>query len=137
MFAKLKKDDIIKSLKKNWKTGVCVVAALLLALALISYFVKGTEEKETFNNKSTLRMFYVNWCPHCKDAKPEFKSCQNPDVIFEAVDCEAEENKNLVTEFKPEGYPTYVFTRNGANIPYEGGRSKAEIESWLENQMQN
>ena len=122
-------------LKKNWKTMVCVIIAIILSLALVSYFRKDSKEYFEDATKGILRMFYVKWCPHCTDAKPIFNQCNVANVKFEAVDAEEEDNKDLVNEAGVSGYPTYVFYHNGSKIEYDGGRSKNEIETWVTNTL--
>ena len=74
-------------LKGNWKTIICVVVAIILSLALVSYFRK--DSKEYFeDNNNIFRMFYVDWCPHCQDAKPIFNQCNVAGVKFEPIDSE-------------------------------------------------
>ena len=62
---------------------VCVVlVGIFICLLIYSIFNRknlmnlGNNLKninENFSNKNLFVMYYVNWCPHCINAKPEFE----------------------------------------------------------------
>tara|TARA_Y100000780_G_scaffold232441_2_gene263936 strand:- start:638 stop:1042 length:405 start_codon:yes stop_codon:yes gene_type:complete len=73
-----------------------------------------------------LYLFYTDWCPHCKVAKPEWnklkdefqeRGVNNTTIIFREVDCEKE--KKLAEEFGVEGYPTIKLVKDNEVIEYD------------------
>jgi thiol-disulfide isomerase/thioredoxin len=73
----------------------------------------------TRNENAEVFFFYVDWCPHCKTAKPiwnQFKEKYNNTAVngytvkCNEVDCtnESDDPKiaDLIAKFKIEGYPT-------------------------------
>ena len=135
MLERIRNNAIVKFVEKNAKIIICLVTALVLALAIIGYF--RNYRRENFELQDTdpqFIMFYVDWCPHCKQAKPEFENCKNQSVTFKTVNCEKEENKEFIQGFDIEGYPTFVLLKDGKKTYYDGERTKAGMEEWLGNQ---
>ena len=89
---------------------------------------------------ATIRMFKVDWCPHCKKALPEFQSVQNEydgktvngyKLKLIVVDGEDPANESIVNSFKIQGYPTVVLTKDGKNIEYEAKVSKSTLKEFI------
>jgi thiol-disulfide isomerase/thioredoxin len=93
-------------------------------------------------NTAELLLFYVNWCPHCKTAKPiwnelkteyENKTINGYKVIFTEIDCTTEtaEIEQMVNKYNIEGYPTIKLLKDGQVIEYDAKPSKATLEQFL------
>lgn len=85
-----------------------------------------------------LFLFKVEWCPHCKTAKPIFDEVEKElngrqvngyTVTFKTVDCEAE--PDLADKFKIEGYPTIKLVKDGQVIEYDAKPEKDKIMEFL------
>jgi thiol-disulfide isomerase/thioredoxin len=85
-------------------------------------------------------MFKVDWCPHCKKALPEFQSVQNQydgkvvngyKLKFVVVDGEDPANESLVNEYKIQGYPTVVLTKDGKNIEYDAKVDEPTLQKFI------
>jgi len=85
-----------------------------------------------------LFLFKVDWCPHCKTAKPVFDEVEKEingrqvngyTVTFKTVDCEAE--PDLADKFKIEGYPTIKLVKDGQVIEYDAKPEKDKIIEFL------
>lgn len=85
-----------------------------------------------------LFLFKVEWCPHCKTAKPIFDEVEKElngrqvngyTVTFKTVDCEAE--PDLADKFKIEGYPTIKMVKDGQVIEYDAKPEKDKIKEFL------
>jgi len=77
----------ITGLFTNWKIIAMIVVGILLILFAYFTYKQYADSKTSFhanrenipkdinsNKTATLMMFYVDWCPHCKTAKPEWES---------------------------------------------------------------
>lgn len=138
----------------NWKVGVCVVIAILLVV--IGYYTyKEYANKTTFhanrenipkdqnsNKTATLMLFYVDWCPHCKTAKPEWenlkseydgKSINGYTVTFVEHNCtnETDEVSQLMDKYNIEGYPTIKLVKDNQIIEYDAKPTKSTMEQFL------
>tara|TARA_B100000575_G_C23143146_1_gene665917 strand:- start:2925 stop:3377 length:453 start_codon:yes stop_codon:yes gene_type:complete len=144
--------DLFKNMPREQLVLLSVVS--LLVLGFILYMCKDCvqnkfrnmgltgSEVETFqNNDMVFRMFYVNWCGHCKAAKPEFKKLLNKSpykgkIKIEMIDSEEnEENAKLAEESGVEGYPTIILMKNGEPVPYNGDRTYSAFVEFLDSHM--
>uniref|UniRef100_A0A087XSB9 Sulfhydryl oxidase n=1 Tax=Poecilia formosa TaxID=48698 RepID=A0A087XSB9_POEFO len=75
--------------------------------------------------------FYASWCGHCISFSPIYKKLARdikewkPAVNMAAIDCAADENVKICTEYKIRGYPTIKFFHansfaNSLGMPYRG-----------------
>ncbi|CAM4718052.1 unnamed protein product [Leuciscus chuanchicus] len=69
-----------------------------------------------YNSSATrLVMFYANWCGHCINFSPTWKSLARdikewkPAVDLAAIDCADESNRKVCTNYGITGYPTLKF----------------------------
>jgi thiol-disulfide isomerase/thioredoxin len=96
-----------------------------------------SEQKE-----AELLFFYVDWCPHCKTAKPawndlkseyENRTINGYKVIFTDIDCtnETAEVSQMMDQYKIEGYPTIKLLKDGQVIEYDAKPSKDTLEQFL------
>ena len=86
-----------------------------------------------------LYLFKVDWCPHCKTAKPVFDEVEKElngrmingyTVVFKTVDCEAE--PDMADKFKIEGFPTIKLVKDGQVIEYDAKPEKEKIQEFLQ-----
>ena len=89
---------------------------------------------------AVIRMFKVDWCPHCKKALPDFQSIQEQydgktvngyKLKLVVVDGEDPTNESIVNEFKIQGYPTVVLTKDGKNIEYDAKVDKSTLQDFI------
>ncbi len=89
---------------------------------------------------ATIRLFKVDWCPHCKKAQPEFQKVEDKyqgkmvngyKLNLVVVDGEDPNNESLVNEFKIQGYPTVVLTKDGKNIEYDAKVDQPTLEKFI------
>jgi thiol-disulfide isomerase/thioredoxin len=96
----------------------------------------------TSNNTATLMLFYVDWCPHCKTAKPEWdalkteyenKTVNGYTIVFEEHNCTVEgpEVEKLMDKYKIEGYPTIKLIKDNQVIEYDAKPTKSTMEQFL------
>jgi len=94
------------------------------------------------NKTAQMMLFYVDWCPHCKTAKPEWESLKSEyegkqingyTVTFTEYNCTAEtsENEELMNKYKIEGYPTIKLLKGGQVIEYDAKPTKVTMEQFL------
>ena len=91
---------------------------------------------------ATVMLFYVDWCPHCKTAKPvwnDIKSEYEGTVIngykvsFVEYNCtkETSENQALMDKYKIEGFPSIILIKDNQVIDYDDKPSKATMVQFL------
>lgn len=138
----------------KWKSIVKKLKSCNLALPILLLFIIGiviynscTKPQESFTNNNSngkdciIRFFYVDWCGHCKNAKPQFTQFMNQNngktikgkmVTIEMINCESsDQNKKLASQFNVKGYPTIIAMINGKEVQYNGPRTTAGLDQWL------
>lgn len=94
------------------------------------------------NNEAEMILFYVDWCPHCKTAKPEWESLKSEyatktvngyNIIFTEYNCtnESPEIEDLMNKYKIEGYPTIKLLKDNQVIEYDAKPTKSTMEQFL------
>ena len=148
MFNKLK--SFIPSF--NMKT-ICIIALVIILLLIVFYIYSSqkssiSQSKENFENDSDdkhnaeLMFFSVDWCPHCKTAKPEWeqlkaeykdKKINGYNIIFTDIDCtkETPQIEKLMNTYKIEGYPTIKLLKDGQVIDYDAKPTKDTLVKFL------
>jgi protein disulfide-isomerase A6 len=116
--------------------GIGVVVFIILAYT-IYYF---TREKYS-ESDCIFRMFYVDWCGYCKQAKPHFEPMLGTAKInnrpVQIVMVNADEQPQLAQQFGVRGFPTFVLTNsNGESVNYNGERLTPAFRAFLEQNVQ-
>ena len=147
-----------KFMKKN---PVVCVFLILVTICFVYMFVKTFIVKEHFNipgldnqrggeeqfkggQVPTFYFFNVDWCGHCKRAKPEWSKFQEllddknqaefngKKVQLRSVNCEgSEEEQALAKEYGVEGFPTFILQKGDEKINYDGPRTFDAMKQWL------
>lgn len=85
-----------------------------------------------------LTMYYVDWCPHCTSAKPDFQSVMGngtATINGKTVDIamvNPEKDPDAAAGKPVKGYPTILYETPGGNIvEYSGERNKAGFMEFL------
>ena len=111
-------------------------AVVVLIVGLVVYYAykhfwlrEGMEGGEN----GVLRFFYADWCPHCQRAKPEWERLMREykgDVKLEGVDC-SENRPAIAKRLKVEGFPSFILSKAGKNLEYDGDRTAAGLMEFL------
>lgn len=146
--------------KFSWSLVIYIILIIFFILIIIYFYKQSISNKndqsaykvnrENMNNQqgsngsnsAELILFYVDWCPHCKTAKPEWDSLKTQyegkpingyNVIFTEYNCtnESPEIEGLMNKFKIEGYPTIKLIKDNQVIEYDAKPSKATLEQFL------
>lgn len=153
-------EGFVNRIKNNMSWGTLGIILLVLIFLLISvyYYYKVVapkmrpsykansefvpKEGEHGNKQAELIIFSVDWCPHCKTAKPEWESLKQEyqgktingyAIIFTDVNCtnESPEVERLMNTYKVEGYPTIKLLKDGQIIEYDAKPTKATMSQFL------
>lgn len=90
--------------------------------------------------EADLMLFYVTWCPHCKQAKPVWdamrekydgKTINGTVVHFKAFDCDKEEQ--MADKFNVEGFPTIKLNKGTEVIEFDAKPSEDTLTQFLHN----
>lgn len=101
-----------------------------------------TKNNENSNKTANMLLFYVDWCPHCKTAKPEWeelkseyegKNINGYNLVFTEYNCtnETAEIEELMNKYSIEGYPTIKLIKDNQVIEYDAKPTKSTMEQFL------
>lgn len=123
------------------------VGCVTVALVLLYFYGKAgwPLKREGFSGSGSgynLTMYYVDWCPHCQSAKPDFEALRDAspvDVNGHVVEVGLvnPEKTPELTQGKPiKGYPTVILTKpSGEFVEYNGERNKSGYMSFLQSNV--
>ena len=139
----------------KWAIGGVIV---LISIALLLYFFvfkpmsttpviySANSEHNTISSQNSkdaeIMFFYVDWCPHCKTAKPawndvkseyENKTINGYKVIFTEINCteETAEVESLMNKYNIEGFPTIKLLKDGQVVEYDAKPTKETLTQFL------
>ena len=137
----------------NYCNLACGILCVILIICLVNMFFipssniqlgrnpENFSNKRRKSNKPTMVMFYVDWCGHCKTAKPIFKQFMNklksnPNIDVTMINGDAPENKSLLKAHKVNGFPTIKLCKNGLHdvgnsVTYTGERKGPHLFNFL------
>ena len=139
----------------NWKFFAIGIGFVLLIIFAYYTYKQYSDTKTSFkanrenvpkdqnsNKTATLMLFYVDWCPHCKTAKPEWESLKSQydgksingyTVNFMEYNCtnESDEVSQLMDKYNIEGYPTIKLVKDNQVIEYDAKPTKTTMEQFL------
>ena len=118
----------------NGENVIICVLVLVLVVLVVNYVYQNN--REGFNSeKPVLLLFYVDWCPHCTNAKPIVENIKesNNSVSVKLVNCEgSDEEKQLAKENNVRAYPTVVLNKvNGDTVEYDRGVSEKGLNDFI------
>jgi len=126
----------LATLLKKFRYHIVIVLVIFLIIILYLYFTYYKKIKESFksnneldygksgeNKEAKICFFYVDWCPHCKTAMPEWNKFKNEmnntevngyKLVCVEYNCttESSEVKKLINKYNIEGYPTVKLIKN-------------------------
>lgn len=146
---------------KNYTSNISIKTIIIILVIILflgigiyyyNFHVKPTNNTTySANNEHTsggqagqaeIMLFYADWCPHCKTAKPiweevkaeyENKTVNGYKVLFTDVNCtnETPDVEKLMSTYKIEGFPTIKLLKDGQVIEFDAKPSKATLEQFL------
>lgn len=128
-------------MKKIDVEQVVVGVLIIVLVVLVVVYVNKNNEGFEGGGKPKLYFFYVDWCPHCQDAKDnvfndkEWNKLENKNKVeLIKVNCEgSEEEKALAKENNVKAYPTVVLDNNGDKTELDSGVTPSSVNTLLSN----
>jgi thiol-disulfide isomerase/thioredoxin len=98
---------------------------------------------QSSNKDAELMLFYTDWCPHCKTAKPEWqkikdeyngKSIKGYNMIFTEIDCTKSnpDVERMMNTYNIKGYPTVKLLKDGQVVEFDSKPTEANLTQFLQ-----
>ena len=142
-----------KMMKSIDMEQICVGILIIVLVVLVIVYVNKNNEGFNDGNKPTMYFFYVDWCPHCTDAKESVFGDNEKDntkwnnntnlsnknnVNLVKVNCEgSEDNKALAKKYNVSAYPTVIVEANGNVANFNGNPKDGSKNGSLNTLMSN
>lgn len=129
---------------------LAIVLIIVIYYIYTNYFSKGfgsgrnieNMENQSGDKNAELMLFHVDWCPHCKTAKPEWdqvkaqydnKKINGYTVMFSEINCtdETSEKLKMIETYKIEGYPTIKLVKDNQVIDFDAKPTKDTLTKFL------
>ena len=140
--------------------NVLIVVAVLIFVAIGGYYIyfymgpgakkgayKPNEASSVSGQKEVkIILFYVDWCPHCKTAKPEWDAVKSKyngtskngyQITFVEHNCTNEnaETERLIKQYKVEGYPTIKLVKDGKVTDFDAKPTQNSLTQLIESSI--
>jgi thiol-disulfide isomerase/thioredoxin len=137
------------------KTQIAIGILIPIIIGALAYYFYKTKSVEAFNANrenvpkgesedkiATVMLFYVDWCPHCKTAKPVWNDMKTEyegtmingyKVTFVEHNCtkESAETQELLDKYNVEGFPTIILIKDKQVIDYDAKPTKDTMVQFL------
>jgi thiol-disulfide isomerase/thioredoxin len=115
-----------------------LILAFILVIVGIAYYALFPRTYEFFHREGVgnrLVMYKVDWCPHCRKARPAFEELMREfqnrqDVELMIVDCE--EHQDRCEKANIKAYPTFLLEKeDGTNQQCRSALTRRGVEDFL------
>ena len=153
----------MESIRENfskYSKQIYIGAAIVVILVGVVYLFRskiarffGTKYVENMENaegsaanSAELMLFTVDWCPHCKNAQPQWnalvsqytdKQINNTVPIFTEINCtnESPDVSKQLEKYNVQGYPTIKLLLNGNVIDYDAKVTTDNLVQFLQSTL--
>jgi thiol-disulfide isomerase/thioredoxin len=96
----------------------------------------------------TIMFFHVNWCPHCKTAKPEWnkfadqydgKEINGYVIQCQDIDCtnETSDVTSAINRYKIDSYPTVKMIKDEKTIEFDARINQNTLDQFVNTMLNN
>jgi thiol-disulfide isomerase/thioredoxin len=149
--------SMVGGFKPTFSLKIVGIFLLAVVLAIIAYYIYQNSYPSASKNASVynpnqggqgsgkeaeLILFYADWCPHCKTAKPEWeqvkaeyngKDVNGYSLIFTDVNCtnESADVEKMMNTYKIEGFPTIKLVKDNQIIDFDAKPTKSTLTQFI------
>ena len=152
--------EYINSKLRSYYFFISIVIVIIIFIIVSVYSYRWSSKKinsinndfsdvannNNINKEIDIKLFHVDWCPHCKKALPEWQAfCSeynNKEVngwiikcAYEGTNCTDSENQeiaHLINEYNIEAYPTVIALKNNKNYDFDAKITKSSLEQFVQ-----
>jgi thiol-disulfide isomerase/thioredoxin len=100
------------------------------------------------NPEIEIYLFWADWCPHCKKAKPDWVAFQQQyngqivngyEIKCTDVDCSSDQNaqvQTLLSQYKINSYPTVIGIKDSNQIGFDAKITKSSLDQFIQSLTQ-
>lgn len=89
-------------------------------------------------NKSTLILFYADWCSHCQNFKPKWKKLvKSLEGIINTASVNGDTNQQMMQKYNVDKFPTIILDNGVSKLEYDGDMSIDGLKQFVLTQQNN
>jgi thiol-disulfide isomerase/thioredoxin len=153
--------DVVSRIFRPYKRYALIISLIVLFLVVAIYGfnrfyshpLKTKDFKDVANANRRdpnieIYLFWAEWCPHCKKAKPDWvafqqeyngKNVNGYTIKCVDVDCSDDtkaEVQNMLAQYKVSSYPTVVGVKNADSVDFDAKITKSSLDKFVESLTQ-
>jgi protein disulfide-isomerase A6 len=75
--------------------------------------------------------FTAKWCGHCIRFQPVLDQLKNEKLNIKLINYDSEKDKNMMSKYNIQGFPTIMLNHKNKLIEYNGNRDKESIINFI------
>lgn len=135
---------VLRFIRKNQEIVVLAVVLYVGWWLYADYQRRTTEGFAGGNGMVKVIFFHADWCGHCQDFKPEwrkFKQAVKENTNYEGKvmlkEYNSDKDKEVFAKYNVKAFPHIILeTTDGHIREFKGGRNKAELVAFLNDNME-
>jgi thiol-disulfide isomerase/thioredoxin len=150
--------DIVNRILRPYYTYILIAVVFIIFLfganyAYKTFYTKQIEKKndkysdvanaDKRSNEIIIYFFNVDWCPHCKTAKPEwekfaklYEGKEKGEYVIKCVNYNCTDETSEVTQtinkYNIDSYPTVKMVKDGQIIDFDAKITRDHLEQFVE-----
>jgi thiol-disulfide isomerase/thioredoxin len=154
--------EVVTRMFRPYKRHILIVSLVLLFIVLSIYafhhYYRVPQKSKDFKNVANanrrnpeieIYLFWTDWCPHCKKAKPDWVAFQQEfngqtvngyQIKCVDVDCSNDQDpsvQNMLAQYKVASYPTIVGIKDSQPVEFDAKISKSSLNQFVESLTTN
>lgn len=120
------------------KTTILIIILLFVSFVLLFFYWKyGIKENMDNKSKANIMLFYADWCPYCKSAKPEWekvkdkyegKTINGYKLMFDEYD---DKNKEMMDKYDINSFPTIKIKKDNDVYNFSAKANEQNITEFI------
>jgi len=149
--------EVITKVFRPYKRTILILSLILLFIIVGLYgykwFYSASLKNKDFKDVANanrrqpeieIYLFWADWCPHCKKAKPDWVAFQNEyngkvvnnyTIKCTDIDCSKDDDaqvQTMLSKFKVNSYPTVIALKDSQPVAFDAKITKSSLDQFVQ-----